>query len=107
MNGNIFRLKKDKVDEWKNWSNYLLSQREVVEKTLKEEHISFEGSFLFTHNNDTFVCLYSKVIENKSKEQANLELEINQKHREKMKECFEERISKVENLYLFNSKDKF
>ena len=101
MDGNIFKLKRDKVDEWKSWSLYLLSHEDTVEKTLAEENISFEGSFLFTYNNDTFVCLYSKTNESSVKKEANLELEINLKHREKMKECFEERIGKIENLYLF------
>jgi hypothetical protein len=103
MNGNIFKLKKDKIDEWKNWSQYLLSHKDIVEKTLTEENVSFEGSFLFTHSDNTFVCLYTKTNENGVKKDANLEGDINTKHREKMKECFEEKISKIENLYLFRS----
>jgi hypothetical protein len=103
MNGNIFKLKKDKIDTWKEWSSYLLSQKEIVETTLEEENISLEGSFLFTHNNDTFVCLYAVTKPSAGKKEANLEKEINIKHREKMKECFEERVSGIENLYLFGS----
>lgn len=103
MNGNIFKLKKDKVDDWKNWSQYLLSHKNIVEKTLEEESISYEGSFIFKYGDDTFVCLYAKTNENGVKKEVNLELDINNKHREKMKECFEERISVIENLYLFKS----
>jgi hypothetical protein len=103
MNGNIFKLKNEKIDEWKKWSRYLLLNKEIVEKTLEEENISFEGSFLFNYGDATFVCLYSKTKESAEKKEANLENELNVQHREKMKECFEERVSKIENLYLFNS----
>lgn len=103
MDGNIFKIKKNKIEEWRNWSTHLLLNKDVVEKTLTEENISFEGSFLFTYADDTFVCLYTKTNEDSIKMKANLELEINSKHKEKMEECFEERVSKIENLYLFKS----
>lgn len=48
--------------------------------------------------------MYVFMLKNKKNtniQKANLSREINIKHREKMKECFEERISKIENLYYF------
>lgn len=101
MQGNIFKLKKDKVDEWKKWSSYLLSQKNEVIKTLVEENISFEGSFLFSSAEDIFVCMYAKPQIGEFSKSANLEKEINKEHRNKMKECFEEKLSRIENLYFF------
>lgn len=103
MQGNIFKIRKHKVEEWKKWASYLISQKKLVAETLEEENVSLEGSFLFSQGEDTLVCLYSVEKNDVNKKEANLEKEINVKHREKMKECFEEKISKIENLYLFES----
>lgn len=103
MQGNIFKLKKDKVDEWKKWSSYLLSQEGEVTKTLVEENILFEGSFIFSSAEGTFVCLYAKPRQGEVSKSANLEKEINKEHRNKMKECFEEKLSRIENLYFFET----
>lgn len=60
MKGNIFKLKKDRIDEWGNWAKYLESQKKEVLMSLEEENISFEGSFIFEINNEKYVCLYAK-----------------------------------------------
>lgn len=101
MNGNIFKLKKEKVEEWRKWSAHLIAHEAEVRETLREEHMLFEGSFIFSQQEESYVCLYGK--HDGAPSPTNLERELNRTHREKMKECFEERIGKIENLYYFEA----
>lgn len=100
--GNVFKLKKDKVDTWKDWSAFLNNHKEEALTTLREENILYEGSLLFQMQNDWYVCLFAYT-ENGLIKSANLDTELNVTHKEKMRECFEEKVGPLSIGYIFDS----
>lgn len=58
---------------------------------------------MFEINEEWYVCLFA-VNEKDAVKEANLDNELNVQHREKMKECFEEKIGTASVLYLFDAK---
>lgn len=103
--GNLFRLHKEKVDAWLEWSEYLKNHSHNVRETLQEEGIAYEGSLVFEMGGETYVCLFALKDEDvDSIRSANLDHEINIRHREVMKECFAEKVSTIAVSYFFSSK---
>lgn len=106
MIGNIFKLHPEKVQTWLDWASYLKEHNEDVVISLEEEDLSFEGSFSFKMSEDVYVCLYAMPRDIGVKP-TNLEREINRLHREKMKECFSERVSSLTDLYFFATNPRY
>lgn len=103
--GNVFKLKKEKVDSWKEWAQFLNDHASKVIPTLRQENILYEGSLLFQLDEDWYVCLFALKNNNEdSISSADLTNELNVRHREKMKECFKERVTEVSVPYFFSSK---
>ncbi len=101
--GNIVKLKKEKVEIWKAWALFLSQRQQDVVATLREENILYEGSLLFEIAGDWYVCLFA-VNEKDAIKGPNLDNELNIQHRQKMKECFEEKIGPASMLYLFDAR---
>lgn len=97
MNIAIFKIKDGKLDQWKNWVEYLRAQKEEVIKSLQEENLISEKCFVFNINTDWYT-LFTSEGEGKP---ANMDRVLNQEHKKNMKECFESKII-PENMYFFN-----
>lgn len=99
LEGNLFRIKPDKLETWKLWCHTLSNElRDEAIETLKEEGMTQEAFVVFELNNDYFTiglgdgqCL------------PTTDREINRKHKQMGKECLE-KIGKVSCLYNFNLK---
>lgn len=100
--GKILKLKKEKVETWKAWALFLVQHQADVIATLREENILYEGSFLFEIAGEWYTCLFA-VSEKDAIKGPNLGNDLNIQHREKMKECFEEKIGPASMLYLFDA----
>lgn len=91
----IYKLKKDKVSEWKKWCSKIdNSLQEEALRTLKEEESSLETFLIFEINNEFYTIGFGigKFLA------INQDRKLNTMHMKKKKECFE-KIIPVENLY--------
>ena len=103
IKGHIIKLKSDKIEEWQRWGEFLMQNRKEAQETIREENLKFEGFFIFEINNDFYTCGFMLENEGGVKE-TNLQKEINNLHRAKMKECFDAKISEIQQVYFFESK---
>jgi len=93
----VFRIKPGKEGVWQDWCIELTSGlRSEAEASLREEGLIHEAVFGFVIDGVTYVlgemvgeCL-----------PANMETEVNQKHKQMKEECLE-RVTKAEVLYSF------
>lgn len=94
----LFKLKKGKEQVWKDWCTELqtIYKKEALE-TLKEEGLFAEFSSTVTIGGDMYVIggIYQK------EKGEKVDRELNRKHEEKKKECFEEKIEAATDLNLF------
>jgi len=99
----LFKVKKDKLQAWKDWCKTLSTEfkKESLE-TLKEENLLFEGCLVFPVGNDSYVIGYT-LENNDGVKPTNLDRDLNKKHLEKRKECLEF-ISRGESEYFMNLK---
>ena len=100
MKINLFKIKEGKLGTWKSWCNMLATTRknEALE-TLKEESLAYEGFFIFSINQE----FYTLGITEGEGLPANMDKEINQKHKAIKKECLE-RMGSIENGYELTTK---
>lgn len=95
----IYKIKKDKVDEWRAWCTKLGTElRELALSTIKEEGNTLEGFVLFQIGDDFFTLGFGEG----DFLPANIDKEINRLHIEKKKECLDENIA-VELLYFLKT----
>lgn len=95
INGAIFRVKQDRLDQWRAWCNELeTSFHEDALDSLKQEQIFQEAAFLFEIKGEFYVlgfmdgeCL-----------PADMTKEVNIKHKQAKEECLE-RVSDITVLY--------
>jgi hypothetical protein len=98
----IYKLKKDKVSEWREWCAKLNSSlQEEALQTLKEEGNSLEAFLIFEIGGE-FYTIGLGIGEFLP---VNKDQEINTMHINKKKECFEKAIP-TENLYLLHLAEK-
>ncbi|MFO0704403.1 MAG: DUF6176 family protein [Candidatus Andersenbacteria bacterium] len=91
----LFKIKKGKLEAWLNWCKLLhTTYRKDAIRTLSEEGLTHEGFGIFKLNEEHYTIGFS-VGENLP---ANMNKEINQKHRAMKKECLE-KIGPVELNY--------
>lgn len=92
----IFKLKKDKVEKFKEWTHLLnTTLRDEAMLSLKEENCSRELIQFFEIQGEFYIATH---IEGEDIVPSNKEREINKRHIEIMKECIEEKIA-TETLY--------
>lgn len=96
----LFKVKKDKINIWREWSEQLeIHRRSEALETIIEEREIFEGSFDFKISDEDFVLMFGY---NEEELLPATEKEINTNHKRIKRECLEF-ISKVNNNYfLFN-----
>lgn len=97
MKGKIFKIKKDKLEIWKNWCLDLDSthKKEALE-TLIEEGLNREYGGIFKLKED----YYGYILTDKEGIPSNKEKEINRTHLNKIKECID--TSEVKPISLNN-----
>ncbi len=90
--GNIFKIKKGKLAQWKRWCNLLATKykKEAIE-TLKEENVTHEIFLIFSINKQYYTVGMTKG----EAKPANMERKLNQKHKIMKKECLK-RINSIE-----------
>ncbi len=95
----LYKLKKGKLDKWKEWGKLLLTiYKEEAIETLKEEGLTYEAFSVFSINGEYYTIA---MIEGEEKP-TNMDRELNQKHKAIKKECLE-KIGSVEEVYeLYN-----
>lgn len=95
---NIFRIKENKIGQWKDWCTKLQTEyKEEALETMREEGIIWESFQLFKINN-TFYTLGVDFSPNNSSRKEISEKNLNKIHQSKKKECLEF-VSKTEILY--------
>ena len=91
----LFKIKEGKVEHWRQWCNLLATEykKEAIE-TLQEENLTYESFSIFSINGQHYTI---GMTEGDAKP-ANMERELNQKHKTIKQECLE-RMSPVEMGY--------
>lgn len=94
MKSNVFRIKKGKTEQWKDWCYKLATvyKREAIE-TLKEENVVQEAFFFFTIDGQDYTM---SMVDGEALPSTDRELNI--EHRKNFRECLE-KVSKTEVLY--------
>jgi len=94
----MYKVKKGKLDQWRNWCNRLGNElREEAINTLLEEKVQEEGCYLFTVEGIDFVVFFSIGDESLS---VNMQKEINLEHKRMKEECLDKiQSGKGEKLY--------
>jgi L-rhamnose mutarotase len=96
----IFKLKKGKVGEFKEWAEVLKTELyDEAIASLAEENCTHEIFELFQVNDEFYIVAH---MEGENILPSNPEKEINIRHREVMKECIEKKIE-TETLYDFKA----
>jgi len=95
------KIKKDKLDIWRDWCELLRTKysKEALE-TLVEEGVLFEAFICFEINNQWYSLGLSSV----PITPTNMNRELNRKHKAMRKECLEDMSIPVEILYSFINK---
>ncbi len=95
IKGNLFKIKEGKVAKWRDWCRLLETtyKNEAIE-SLKEEGMSYEAFFIFTIGDD----FYTIGIGEGKELPANMDRELNQKHRATKRECLE-KVGELERDY--------
>lgn len=97
MKLNLFKIKEGKLEKWIEWGNLLITQyKEEAVETLKEEGVTYEGFCVFEINGEHYTLA---MVEGEAKP-ANMERELNRKHKETKKDCLEY-VGAVEKVYEF------
>lgn len=100
MKQRLFKVKPDKLEQWREWAAVLCVREAEVLDTLQQENASRELATLFTVGNEHFVYMAMEFLaEEKS---ADMNVELNQLHRKNLTECLEP-IAKGEPLYDFKA----
>jgi len=96
MKGSIFKIKEGKEDTWKLWCLELAEKRydEALE-TLKEEGLNRECGGVFNIQG----TWYGYILTDKDGIPSNKDKEINQKHRDTIRECREGEWIDIDTLY--------
>ena len=89
----LFKLKKGKETQWREWSSYLNAHWQEVKETLEQEHVAQELCVLF----DGFVLMGMEWFDYPVQSDDR---ELNVKHRAMVEECLE-RIGSGEEIYKF------
>lgn len=92
----LLKVKEGKLNQWKEWCAYLLTQKEVAKETLRRENANAELGVLFTIGEDNYVYGSTEYFDTPIK--ADMTMELNPKHIANVKECLEI-ISKGEELF--------
>lgn len=92
----LLKVKEGKLEQWKHWCVYLLSQKEIAKETLKRENAVAETGVLFTLEGEHYVYGMTEYFDTPIK--ADMTMELNQKHIANVKECLEI-VSKGEELF--------
>lgn len=82
----LFKIKEGRKEEWLSWCKELSTTlRDEAIETLKEEGVVQELTIAFSINGDDYVLGYmdGEILP------ANMDQEINQKHKEMKEECLE------------------
>ena len=86
MQGNVFKVKEGKLEQWKAWCEELNTTRKAEAlETLKEEGLIYASFVLFSLNGDHY-AIGMGIGEGK---ESNKNREINQRHMEMKRECLE------------------
>ncbi len=93
----LFKLKKEKLEIWKNWLSELQSNPETL-NTLKEEKMLFEFYSVFEID-ENYYCFAGGEGEFKK----SSDKQINIKHNEIKKECFEEKFNSFCDVIFLNN----
>lgn len=97
IEGKIFKIKKDKINTWKEWAHRLETEfLEEAKETLIEENSLREAFIGFSIGNDYYTVGLS--IPKKDGLLPAKERELNTMHKKMKKECFESR-NPIEVLY--------
>lgn len=88
MRGKVYKVKKGKEEEWKNWGERLMSYwlNEAVD-SLKEENIFAEFFYMFTIGDTTYTL--GGDIPLGERNTPNIDRALNHLHKEKKRECLE------------------
>ncbi len=94
LEGNIFKIKKDKVEVWKAWCHELNTVlREQARETIHEEGNIHETFLIFELGGEMYTIGLAE-----GKNLPATEKEINRKHKELSFECLD-KVSKAFSLY--------
>ena len=85
---NIYKLRNNKIDTFKEWCRYLNTIPELVGEELKHENCSREF-FHIIKIEDSYYAIGHMEGQNIQKARDN---KLNNMHKSTLKECFEERI---------------
>lgn len=97
----LFRVKNERVDEWRSWCLEIENElKKEASETLVEENILQEISIIFKIDNEYYGLGFMEV--NGEILSANMNKEINIKHKEMKKRCIEY-ITDAEVLYSIKS----
>ena len=100
MEINLFKIKEGKLGKWLEWGKLLATQyKEEAIETLKEEGVNYESFCVFEIRGEHYTLA---MVEGEAK-LANMERDLNRKHREVKKECLEY-VGPVEKVYELYSK---
>lgn len=99
LKGYVFKIKEGKEVVWKDWSLKIENElKEEAVETIREESCEREISMMFKIDDVWYAILAG----DGECLPANMDREINKKHREIKRECFEKRID-IETLYDLNA----
>ena len=86
LKAKLFKVKREYLEEWKEWCRELQNERlEEVKETLAEEELLQEAAFLLTHDNQFYVLGFMEG----EGFPANMERNINKIHKGKKEKCLE------------------
>lgn len=92
----LFKIKEGKLEQWKDWSAYLLAHADEVRATMLYEKSNREMFTLFTIGDSHYVVGHGEFFDEPVR--ADMTVPLNIEHRKNMSECLE-RVGRGEVLY--------
>lgn len=92
----LFKIKEGKLQQWKDWCDYLIAHADEVRATMLYEQSNREMFTLFTFDGIHMVVGHGEFFNDPV--QADMTVLLNIEHRRNLRECLE-RVGSAEILY--------